>query len=210
MTRPAIDKRLERDPGDESIDVTGDLAKTGNSAVTQAFNSTPGDAFDAAIRLVLWLRRTDASVLHSELRMILESLLDANASLVIRAALGKNLLHLADLDERWYEDHLGRLRPRADDQVLAWCAAWSGYLSRLYPSRETLEGLREHYGLAIQRLVPMATEHSLAAQAIARPPDGRILVWLRHARRSAHHSLLLRRARTNVWPSVVVRTSRRR
>ncbi|MEA2328610.1 MAG: hypothetical protein QOE68_3569 [Thermoanaerobaculia bacterium] len=159
---------LERDPGDESVDVTGDLAKSGNNAVTQAFNSTRGDAFDAAIRLVLWLRRTDASVLHSELRMILESLLDANVSLVTRAALGKNLLHLADLDEQWYDDHLDRLLPRADDQVLAWCAAWSGYLSRWYPSRETFESLREHYSLAVQRLVPTATEQSLAAQAIAR------------------------------------------
>lgn len=158
---------LEHDPGDESVDVTDDPAKTGRNAVTQAMNSTRGNAFEAAIRLVLWLRKTDASALRDELRTLLESLLKADASLVIRAALGKNLLHLSDLDQRWYNESLERLLPRADDQVLSWCVAWSGYLSRWRPSRETFEGLREHYRLAIQRLLPTATEHSPSAQAIA-------------------------------------------
>ena len=160
-------KLLERDPGDETVDVADDLAKTGSNAVTQTLNSTRGDAFDAAIRLVLWLRSTDASVLQDELRALLVSPLDADASLVIRAALGKNLLYLADLDEPWYVDHLDALLPRADDQVVPWCVTWSGYLSRWRPGREEFERLREHYGLAIQRLVPTATEHSHAAQAVA-------------------------------------------
>lgn len=160
-------KLLERDPGDEVVDVANDLAETGSNAVTQAFNSMRGDAFDAAIRLVLWLRSADASALHDEFQALLESQLDANASLVIRATIGKNLLYLADLDDPWYVDHLGRLLPRADDQVVPWCATWSGYLSRWRPSREEFDRLREHYSLAIQRLVPTATEHSHVAQAVA-------------------------------------------
>ena len=160
-------KLLERDPGDETVDVVNDLAKTGSNAVTQALNSTRGDAFDAAIRLVLWLRSTDRSALRDELRALLESHLDPNASLVVRAAIGKNLLYLADLDEPWYVDHLDCVLPRADDQVVPWCATWSGYLTRWRPARDEFERLRKHYGLAIQRLVPTATEHSHAAQAVA-------------------------------------------
>jgi len=160
-------KLLEHDPGDESVDVTNDLAKTGRNAVTQAFTSTRGDAFDAVIRLVLWLRRTNTSVLQHELRTLLETLLHANTSLIIRAAIGKNLLYFVDLDEPWFVEHFDRILPQANDQVVPWCAAWSGYLSRWNPSREMFDRLRDHYGLAIQRLVPTAEEHSLAAQAIA-------------------------------------------
>jgi hypothetical protein len=158
---------LERDPGDEAVEVADSLAKTGSQAVTQAANSTRGEAFDAACRLALWMRQTDASALQPELTMLLDSILGPNGSLAIRAALGKNFLHILDLERTWITENLDRVLPRGDDQILGWCATWSGFLSRWRPSREEFEWLREHYGLAIRRLVPGAPEHSFVAQAIA-------------------------------------------
>jgi hypothetical protein len=160
-------KLLESDPGDESIDVADDLAETGSNAVHGALNSTRGEAFDAIIRLMLWLRSADASALHHQLRTLLETLLDANTNLLIRAAIGVNLLYLVNLDKPWLVEHLDRILPQGEDQVEPWCAAWCGYLSRWRPSHETFDGLRDQYRLAIQRLIPTATEHSRAAEAIA-------------------------------------------
>lgn len=160
-------KLLANDPGDETVEVTNDLTKTGSKAAAQAFDSTRGDALDAAIRLVLWLHTTNTSALKDELRALLESLLTANASLVIRAAIGKNLLYVADVDESWYIDSLDRLLPSENDQVLPWCATWSGYLSCWRPGTAEFKRLRKHYHLAIQRLAPTATEHSHVAQVLA-------------------------------------------
>jgi hypothetical protein len=158
---------LAQDPGDEAVDITDSLAKTGGNAVLQAANSTRGEALDAACRLVLWARQTDACAFARELPALLESLLGVRDSLVTRAALGKNFLHLLDLERAWFDANVDRLLSRDDDHVRAWSAAWSGYLSRWSPSHEEFVRLREHYSLSIRRLVPRAPEHSFTAQAIA-------------------------------------------
>lgn len=158
---------LRTDDGNETVEISPSLTTTASEALMQASRATRGDALDALCHALLWMRRTDTSALQTEAITELSALLDSDPTLVIRAALGKNLLYLLEIDEAWFRTSLDRLLPRSDEDMPAWACAWSGFLSRWRPSADTFNLLREHYSLSIPRLLAGGPADSFITQKIA-------------------------------------------
>lgn len=161
-----LTKLLDRDAGDEAVDIADSLAKTGSNAGHAGRKLRARRCGRRGLSARPWMRRTDASALQLEARTLFDAIVTADGSLVLHAALGKNLLYFLDIDETWLKANIDRVLPRDENQTLAWCAAWSGFLSEFRPSREEFEILRDHYDLAIRRLIAEQQDDSFVAQRI--------------------------------------------
>jgi hypothetical protein len=128
---------------------------------TRSLNSVRGQAFHAAMRYGLWVRRElerQAGAAYEvrpsfdaipELRDVLEQhlVVEQDASLAIRSAYGQWYPWLVLLDPEWAEAHIDAIFPLDQQQVDYWWAAWGSYvtLNPVYDSvAETLESRYRH------------------------------------------------------------------
>lgn len=143
-----------------------DEARSGLNPLELAINSTRGEAIDAVIRYVLWVRRHLESLPDGkeklargfaempEVREVLEKHLDLaqDPSLAIRSLYGRWFPWLALIDLQWARDNVGQIFPLAEQESAYFKAAWNAYLTFCRPYDNVFEILHEQYRHAVGQI----------------------------------------------------------
>jgi len=156
---------LTEDP-DPSREYEADHYENDPNPVFVAINSTRGQALQAIIDYVLWLRRHSVDDVSNiewaegvsrfplEARVTLEKHLcvDEEPTLALRSVYGENVNGLVLIDPEWVKDNLEHIFTRDEAYKDYYDAAWNAFIIYCHPFEEVFEILHEQYHTAASQV----------------------------------------------------------